>query len=73
MVDSLGPAKCPIPDTLDYLNKFCRGCVNRRPNVPYDLLKKGERYTTRKSSTQNPGDSSCNLGPRDRRLGVLYE
>ena len=32
-----------------------------------------KKFTTRKSSTQNPGDSSCNLGSRDRRLGVFYE
>ena len=33
--------------------------------------KKKKKHVTRKSSTQNPGDSSCNRGPRDRRPGVL--
>ena len=56
------------------LSGFNVGPVDQMYFMTCKKKKGGEKSrTARKSSTQNPGDSSCNLGPRDRRLGVLYE
>ena len=52
------------------VNRSCRGCVDRRSDVLYDLYK---NMMTRKSMTQNPGDNSYSRGSRDRRPGVLYD